>query len=124
MFRSEFFRAEWDRKNAVDPVFKGFYIQASWILTGESFKYTQGKFIRIRSNNPRGAWEAGLRFSRVDLNDQGVFGGDQKNLTIGLNWYAPGNQFRVMSNLIFVETDEHAGDESPTILQIRRQFHW
>ena len=124
MFRTELFRAEWDRKNYTDPVFKGFYVQASWILTGESFKYTQGKFIRIRPQNPRGAWEAGLRFSSVVLNDQGIFGGIEKNLTIGLNWYAPGNQFRVMSNLIFVRTDEHAGNESPTIFQIRGQFHW
>ena len=124
MFRGEFFRAKWYRKTEIDPVFKGFYVQASWILTGETFKYTQGKFIRIRPQNPRGAWETAVRFSRVDLNDQSITGGEQKNLTLAVNWYAPGNQFRVMSNLIFVRTDEYAGDESPTIIQLRAQFHW
>ena len=124
MFRAEFFRAKWDRISNENPTFKGFYTQASWILTGETFKYTQGKFLRVRPQNPRGAWEAAVRFSRVDLNDQTITGGEQKNLTLAVNWYAPGNQFRVMTNLIFVRTDEYAGDESPTIFQLRAQFHW
>lgn len=124
MFRGEFFRAKWDRDTAANPVFKGFYVQASWVVTGETFKYTQGKFTRIRTQNPRGAWEAAVRFSKIDLNDQDVRGGEEKNLAFALNWYAPGNQFRVMSNLIFVNTDKYAGNESPTIFQIRAQFHW
>lgn len=124
MFRAEFFRAKWDRNTAKDPVFKGFYAQTAWVLTGETYKYTQGKFLRIRPQNPRGAWEAAVRFSRVNLNDQGVFGGEEKNLAFAVNWYAPANQFRVMSNLIFVRTDKYAGDESPTIFQLRVQLHW
>jgi phosphate-selective porin OprO/OprP len=124
MFRSELFAAKWDRNTSKNPVFRGFYAQASWILTGETFKYTQGKFIRVRPQSQRGAWEVAVRFSRVDLNDKGIFGGEEKNLTVALNWYAPANQFRVMSNLIFVRTDEYAGDESPTIFQLRAQFHW
>lgn len=124
MFRGEFFRAKWDRNTAADPVFKGLYAQASWVLTGETYKYTQGKFVRIRPQNPRGAWEVALRFSRVDLNDEGIFGGEERNLTGALNWYAPGNQLRVMANVIYVQTDEHAGDENPTIFQLRAQFHW
>ena len=124
MFRAEFFRAKWDRNTAKDPVFKGFYAQAARVWTGETYKYTQGKFLRIRPQNPRGAWETAVRFSRINLNDQGVFGGEEKNLSFAVNWYAPENQFRVMSNLIFVRTDEYAGDESPTIFQLRAQFHW
>jgi len=124
MFRGEFFRAKWDRNTNANPVFKGFYVQASWVLSGETFKYAQGKFIRIRTQNPRGAWEAAVRFSKIDLNDQGVLGGEEKNLAVAINWYAPGNQFRVMSNLIFVRTDQYAGNQSPTIFQIRGQFHW
>ena len=124
MFRGEFFRATWDRSTTKNPVFGGFYTQASWVLTGESYNYTQGKFVRIRPQKPRGAWEVAVRYSVVDLNDLDVKGGKEKNLTVGLNWYAPANQFRVMSNIIFVRTDEYGGDESPTILQLRAQFHW
>lgn len=129
MFRAEFFRATWDRTTAKDPVFKGFYAQAARVWTGESYKYTQGKFLRARPQNPRGAWETAVRFSRVDLNDRGISGGEERNLTFAVNWYAPGNQFRVMSNLIFVKTDTPRkdgkdGNESPTIFQLRAQFHW
>lgn len=124
MFRAEMFRATWNQSDTKDPVFKGFYAQASWVLTGETFKYTQGKFLRIRPQNNRGAWEVAVRFSQIDLNDETVTGGEEKNLTVAVNWYSPGNQFRVMSNLIFVRTDENAGNEEPTILQIRAQLHW
>ncbi len=124
MFRAEIFRATWNQSDTKDPVFKGFYTQASWILTGETFKYTQGKFLRIRPQNKRGAWEVAVRFSRVDLNDEAITGGEERNLTVGVNWYSSGNQFRLMSNLIFVKTDENAGDEDTTILQVRAQLHW
>ena len=124
MFRSELFRAQWDRRTAKTPTFRGYYIQASWVLTGETFNYTQGKFVRIRPQNPRGAWETAVRFSWLDLNDEQIRGGEEKNLSLALNWYAPANQFRVMSNLIFVRTDKYAGDESPLIFQVRAQFHW
>ena len=124
MFRGEYFRATWDRDAVKDAVFFGYYLQASWVLTGEPFNYAQGKFVRIRPQNPRGAWELGVRYSTVDLNDQDVTGGKEQNVTIGLNWYTPGNQLRLMSNLIFVNTDGYAGDEDPIILQLRAQFHW
>jgi phosphate-selective porin OprO/OprP len=124
MFHAEYFRAWWDQPNAKDPVFKGFYALASWVLTGEKFSYTEGKFLRVRPQSPRGAWEVAARFSAVDLNDEAVTGGAERNLTIGVNWYAPRNQFRVMSNPIFVRTDENADDENTTIFQLRGQLHW
>jgi phosphate-selective porin OprO/OprP len=123
-FSGELFLARWNRRDAKDPNFGGFYAQASWVLTGESFNYAQGKFIRIRPQNPKGAWEVAVRYSQVDLNDLDVAGGEERNLTAGLNWYSPGNQFRFMSNLIFVRTDENAGNENLTIFQLRAQFHW
>jgi phosphate-selective porin OprO/OprP len=124
MFRAEMFRATWNQSDTRDPVFKGFYTQVSWIITGETFKYTQGKFLRIRPQSERGAWEVAVRISRVKLNDEEITGGEERNLTLALNWYSPGNQFRLMSNLIFVRTDEYAGNEDPTIIQIRAQLHW
>ena len=65
-----------------------------------------------------------MRYSYLNLNDKDVTGGKEKNLTVGLNWYSPGNQFRLMSNLILVRTDEYAGNEDPVILQLRAQLHW
>jgi len=122
--RSEYFIADWDRKTGDDPRFQGFYVQANWAITGEAFQYTQGKFLRIRPISHRGAWEVAIRYSHVDLNDMDVLGGEQRNASLALNWYGPGNQLRVMINLIYVETDAVAGDQSPLIAQVRVQVHW
>jgi phosphate-selective porin OprO/OprP len=122
--RSEYFYTQWDRITQEDTNFSGYYLQANWVLTGESFQYKQGRFLRIRPDSSRGAWEVALRYSNVNLNDQDVFGGAERNTTLALNWYGPGNQLRVQSNIIYVQTDPVAGNESPLIFQIRVQVHW
>jgi phosphate-selective porin OprO/OprP len=122
--RGEYFYTEWDRKIQEDTNFSGYYLQANWVLTGESFQYKQGRFLRIRPDSSKGAWEVALRFSNVNLNDQDILGGAERNITLALNWYSPGNQLRIQSNLIHVETDAVAGNESPLIFQVRAQIHW
>jgi len=124
-FRSEYFVAEWDRRgNLNDPRFKGFYLQANWAVTGEAFKYAEGKFLRIRPERSIGAFEIAIRYSRLNLNDLNIRGGEQRNTSIALNWYGPGNQLRVQSSLIHYATDEIAGNEDDYVAQIRCQIHW
>jgi phosphate-selective porin OprO and OprP len=120
----EYFVTEWDRNAQSDPKFDGYYLQANWIITGETIQYRQGKFLRIRPKGKWGAWELATRYSRIDLNDLDIRGGEQRNITLGLNWYSPGNYFRVMSNLIFIDADNVTGNKDPTIAQIRAQFNW
>jgi phosphate-selective porin OprO/OprP len=122
--RGEYFKAKRDRNTLSDNKFGGYYVQANWAITGESFQYRQGKFLRIRPKGRWGAWELAARYSKADLNDHDVQGGEQNNTSLGLNWYAPGNRFRLMSNLIFVDVDNMAGDKDFTIAQLRAQFHW
>jgi phosphate-selective porin OprO/OprP len=122
--RSEYFKAEWHRSNGNSPKFDGFYIQANWAITGEPFKYTQGKFLRIRPERSIGAFEVALRYSTLDLNDREVQGGSQTNTSVALNWYGPGNQLRVQSTLIHYDTDEIAGNEDDYVAQVRVQVHW
>ena len=122
--RSEYFKAEWHRSNSSNPKFDGFYIQANWAITGEPFKYTQGKFLRIRPERSIGAFEVALRYSTLDLNDREVQGGRQTNTSVALNWYGPGNQLRVQSTLIHYDTDEIAGNEDDYVAQVRVQIHW
>jgi len=122
--RGEYFYTEWERKTQKTTHFSGYYLQANWVLTGESFQYKQGKFMRIRPDSSRGAWEVATRYSNVNLNDQDIFGGEERNVTLALNWYGPGNQLRVQSNMIYAEADTVEGTESPLIFQVRVQVHW
>jgi phosphate-selective porin OprO and OprP len=90
-----------------DPHFHGFYVEGSWILTGQKRRYNDGNFA---FDGPRvdkpfdplkgqwGVWELAARYSDMNLNyRQGaagtaptadaVRGGEQHIVTAGLNWY-------------------------------------
>ena len=87
--------------------FDGWYVQGTWIITGESRPYNQqnGSFANPKPRVPfsidgwgPGAWEVAGRYSDLDLNDNagvlgsalpagGVRGGDQRIFTAELNWF-------------------------------------
>ncbi len=83
-----------DRDGDSDLHFSGFYVFASYFITGESRPYDSAKatFGRLRPNKNfdlkggLGAWEVALRYSQIDLNDEDIQGGEEKNITAGLNW--------------------------------------
>jgi phosphate-selective porin OprO/OprP len=73
----------------------GGYLSASYFLTGEHRKYdpAQGVFDRVEVSAPLqeggpGAWEVAARADYIDLNDEGVKGGEQISYIAGVNWYA------------------------------------
>jgi phosphate-selective porin OprO/OprP len=105
------------------PNFAGWYIEGSWILTGESKAYSAGAInnevggfnapVPSRpfsfSGDSWGAWEIALRYSDTDLNwhtgvANGVFGGDERVFAVALNWYLNRN-VRVMldDNIVTVK---------------------
>jgi phosphate-selective porin OprO/OprP len=118
--RSEFYRSKWNRSDASDPEFSGWYVEGSWFLTGEMNHYREGKFIRPRISGG-GAWELAVRFSTLDLNDDDIEGGTQKNISFGVNWYSP-EHWRFMANLIKVDADGPQGEQDPWIIQGRAQY--
>jgi len=71
----------------------GFYIQAGYILTGESRPYKKGVFKRVSPKAKTGAWEIVARFEDGDGNHSDIELGrtDATAYTIGLNWYAHKN---------------------------------
>jgi phosphate-selective porin OprO/OprP len=91
--------------------FYGFYLQAGVFLTGESRNYEQksGKYKRvIPANAALGAWEVAARFSQLDLSNGDVRGGVQRNVTLGLNWWANANvMFRF--NYIYGNASPNSG---------------
>ncbi|HEX8448923.1 MAG TPA: porin [Allosphingosinicella sp.] len=91
----EYGRLWLDRPGLSDPSFDGFYVFATWFLTGESRPFKNGNFDRVkpRSNFAKGgagAFELALRYDRLDLSDTPVLaraGNRSESLTFGLNWY-------------------------------------
>ena len=83
-------------------VYHGGYVQALYFLTGENDHYSKktGAFEKVRpitnffkpnkcdgSISGMGAWQVGIRYNHLDLNDQGINGGILDNLTAGVNWF-------------------------------------
>lgn len=66
----------------------GGYVQGSWLLCGEGFEYDAMYAIPGRPSSAK-AVELVARFNYTDLNDgrSGVFGGQEKDFSLGVNWY-------------------------------------
>lgn len=92
-----------DAPTLLDPEFKGVAVEGAWVLTGERQRYSVGggTFGEIRPDrdNAFGAWEIAARYSTLDLLDGAVLGGEQSNMTVGVNWYATRN-IRVSVNYV------------------------
>lgn len=110
--------------------FGGWYTQFANTLTGEKRPYRadRGVFDGIRPTNNFGkdgwgAFEAAVRLSGLDLTDDTVIGGEEKNATLGLNWYV-NPILRVSANLVKVmEINGGPMDANePTIYQMRLQL--
>ena len=107
---------------ANDPHFAGFYVQGSWILTGENRRFDQSrgafsfpKVARPLDRGGWGAWELAFRYSQMDLNyhagspgqpppAEGVRGGRQEIWATALLWY-PRPRVRLMLNYLHVTVD-------------------
>ena len=112
VIESEYFRYKINRRitgpvTRSNPHFSGWFVQGSWILTGEPRPYNpvEARIDAPRVNynfNPKagtwGAFELAARYSVTDLNYHegalatlpvldAVRGGEQRISTLGLNWY-------------------------------------
>ena len=78
--------------------YQGTYVELLYFLTGESQRYdrreaTFGHVIprrnfNIWSGEPGwGAWQVGIRYSYLDLQDKGVNGATLHDTVLGLNWF-------------------------------------
>lgn len=104
-----------------DEKFDGWYVSGSWILTGESREYKDGRFRGIKPSRNTGAWELATRYSTVDLDNTGILGGRQENVTLGLNWYAK-DYVRISANYIKVNSDRRGISDDPEIFLVRGQL--
>ena len=94
-----------------NPSFNGWYLQGSWLLTGEAKPYNPatGSYALPTpaapfslANPGFGAWELAARYSDLNLNynagllhtaatADAIRGGDERIWTVGINWYPNSN---------------------------------
>ncbi len=102
-----------------DLFFQGYYAQLMWMITGESRGWNTKNFffnrvipkrpLKIHPNDCDGygcgAWEVGVRYSYIDLSNNGLQAGRLDSVTLGLNWYLNAN-----AKLQFNYDYTHRGD--------------
>ena len=131
--QGEYMRAETSRNsNAVagDYAADGWYLSGVWNLTGETWGYKKGVPSTSLPDNPAaGMWQLALRYDDLNLDDGVVRGGDEQNITLGVNYYLRSN-FKVSANYVAVRSSRFnatAGtnvDDDPSIFETRLQFYW
>jgi len=84
-----------------------YYLQASYLLTGESrvYKSEKGIFDKVKPKGPRGAWELVAKYEEGEV-DVDILGdkAEFELLTLGVNWYA-NNNLKFMLNYLDTDTD-------------------
>ncbi len=106
------------------------YLYGLWNITGETWTYKAGLPVTQYPNDPAaGMWQVGLRYDSTDLNDNQVLGGEEQNITLGVNWYWRAN-FKFMLNYVMVSSEKFSSalrtnvSDDPNIFEARAQFYW
>jgi phosphate-selective porin OprO/OprP len=116
------------RYGAPTLVFGGYYASINYFLTGESRKYVfkSTSFIGITPiRHSYGAWQIALRYSHLNLNSKDVCGGQEADITVGLNWY-PVRSVEFLFNYIRAMADPSSSgqDQSANIYAFRMMYYF
>jgi len=94
MLTSEYTRIDVSNPGLGNPSFNGYFVEASWILTGEMRAYNNKGSVfggipvaKTVYQNGKGAWEVYARYSHIDTNDGLIDGGEMQIATLGVNWW-------------------------------------
>jgi phosphate-selective porin OprO/OprP len=98
--------------------YHGGYVQVLYFLTGEHQQYVKreglfGRVVPLHDYHLKkgdscvacGAWQVGVRFSYLDLNDKAIQGGTLYDWTVGLNWFLNPNM-KIQFNYIAEHRDQ------------------
>lgn len=83
------FQSEYLSQDYAGTDLNGYYVEGSWVLTGESVPYSKGVFGRVKPSTPSGAWELVARYESGDgdYGDIELGTTDASATSIGVNWY-------------------------------------
>ena len=91
---AEYTQTDVSNSDLGDPTFDGYWIGATWALTGEMRPYNpkSGTFRGLPVaqsvyQGGRGAWELSARWSTLDLTDGLIDGGELDTASLGLSWW-------------------------------------
>lgn len=129
--QSEYIATDVRRDGVPDADLDGWYVLGSWFITGETrpYKVAEGVFDRVTpaaivGQGGIGAWELALRLSNLDLTDGALVGGEERNLTFGVNWHLTPN-VKLQANYIRVldlDRPGHRNDgDEPSAYTVRAQ---
>jgi phosphate-selective porin OprO/OprP len=118
--QAEFFDGE-ESTELADTDVDGYYIQAGWILTGETRPYKDGVFKRIKPAAESGAWEVVLRYEDGfgRYSDVGLTTTEGEQTALGINYYANAN---VRLGLSYMDGEEDDTGFDGDELRLRAQF--
>ncbi len=120
---AEYVDASYSRKTQNDYSPNSWYVSGVYNLTGEKFGYAAGIYSVPVADTDAGLWQIAARYSKLNANDGAVLGGQQNNLTVGVNWYWRLN-FKFMANYNITRSSSiRTGiDNDPNIVELRAQI--
>jgi len=115
-FQSEYVTAE---DGSIDS--DVFYVQAGWVITGESRPYKGGIFKRVKPGGDKGALEVAIRYVDGDgkYSDEGLGTTDGSSYGIGLNYYMTNN---VKFGLSYNDSEDNVSGDTGNEIRGRVQF--
>lgn len=128
-FLFEYTYAGFEQESGTNPGMKGWVFEARRMLSGEvrGYRKVRGALWEVRPEAPfdprgdgKGAFEVGFRASRLDLEDEGVPGGDGLNVAVAWNWYLTRN-LRFQTNFVRAERED-AGDVHAMLFRFQFRF--
>ena len=132
--QAEQFNFKYDPTTGDNVEIKGYYVQAVYNLTGESYNYKDGAFSSVKPANAidkggRGAWQVGVRMSEFDAGGISVATGKTDRataMTYGITWFATDN-LRFMLNYVDTKFDALVGSSGSRVngdraVMFRSQF--
>ncbi len=120
--QGEYFLFKYDPTVGSNQEIKGYYVQAVYNLTGESFNYKDGAFSSIKPANAldkggRGAWQVSVRASEFDASPIAVVAGKTNRataMTYGITWFATDN-LRFIVNYVDTKFDSLVGSSGSRV---------
>ncbi|MGQ0620821.1 MAG: OprO/OprP family phosphate-selective porin [Panacagrimonas sp.] len=122
--QGEYAAATFSQQEADDVDVDTYYVQLSYLITGESRPYDikKGVFKSPKPNGAAGAWEAKLRYDFIENQGDDITEREVSQLVAGLNWYVNPN-VRMMFEYITGDNEADGAEEiSGDVITTRVQF--